>query len=78
MKLPLSLSRCWIIFSKNGDDDGDGVLNYLDAFPEDALKSLDADQDGVDDAVDNNITPFQPDWTNFKNLGKSLYSNYLK
>ena len=65
-------------FSKNGDDDGDGVLNYLDAFPEDALKSLDADQDDVDDAVDNNITPFQPDWTNFKNSGKSLYSNYLK
>ena len=65
-------------FSKNGDDDGDGVLNYLDAFPEDALKSLDADQDDVDDAADNNITPFQPDWTNFKNLGKSLYSNYLK
>ena len=65
-------------FSKNGDDDGDGVLNYLDSFPEDALKSLDADQDGVDDAVDNNITPFQPDWTNFKNSGKSLYSNYIK
>ena len=65
-------------FSKNGDDDGDGVLNYLDAFPEDALKSLDADQDGVDDAVDNNITPFQPDWTNFKHSGKSLYSNYSK
>ena len=38
-------------FSKNDDDDGDGVLNYLDAFPEDALKSLDADQDGIDDAV---------------------------
>ena len=65
-------------FSKIGDDDGDGVLNLLDAFPEDALKSLDADQDDVDDAVDNNITPFQPDWTNFKNLEKSLYSNYLK
>ncbi len=65
-------------FSKNGDDDGDGVLNYLDAFPEDALKSLDADQDGVDDAVDNNIIPFQPDWTNFKHSGKSLYSNYSK
>jgi len=65
-------------FSKNGDDDGDGVLNYLDAFPEDALKSLDADQDGVDDAVDNNITPFQPDWTDFKNSGKSLYTNYNK
>ena len=65
-------------FSKNGDDDGDGVLNYLDAFPEDALKSLDADQDGIDDAVDNNIAPFQLDWNNFKHSGKSLYSNYSK
>jgi len=35
------------------DDDGDGVLNYLDAFPVDADKTKDLDGDGVDDSADD-------------------------
>ena len=66
-------------YSKDGDADSDGVLNYLDAFPTDPLKSLDADHDLVDDAEDiNGATPFQQDWTNYKHLEKAIYSNYLK
>jgi hypothetical protein len=40
------------------DSDKDGVLNYLDAFPDDATKSADLDNDGIDDSedsVDNRI-----------------------
>lgn len=66
-------------YSKDGDADSDGVLNYLDAFPTDPLKSIDADHDIVDDAEDiNGTTPFQQDWTNYKHLEKAIYSNYLK
>ncbi len=66
-------------YSKDGDADSDGVPNYLDAFPTDPLKSLDADHDIVDDAEDiNGTTPFQQDWTNYKHLEKAIYSNYLK
>ncbi|MDA9298541.1 hypothetical protein N9Q31_06320 [Pseudomonadales bacterium] len=35
------------------DDDGDGVLNYLDAFPVDADKTKDLDGDGIDDSADD-------------------------
>ena len=66
-------------YSKDGDADSDGVPNYLDAFPTDPLKSIDADHDIVDDAEDiNRTTPFQQDWTNYKHLEKAIYSNYLK
>ncbi len=66
-------------YSKDGDADSDGVPNYLDAFPTDPSKSLDADHDIVDDAEDTNgTTPFQQDWTNYKHLEKAIYSNYLK
>ena len=66
-------------YSKDGDADSDGVPNYLDAFPTDPLKSLDADHDIVDDAEDiNGTTPFQQDWTNYKHLEKAIYSNYFK
>ena len=66
-------------YSKDGDADSDGVPNYLDAFPTDPLKSIDADHDIVDDAEDiNGTTPFQQDWTNYKHLEKAIYSNYLK
>ena len=66
-------------YSKDGDADSDGVPNYLDAFPTDPLKSLDADHDIVDDAEDiNGTTPFQQDWTNYKYLEIDMYSNYLK
>jgi hypothetical protein len=53
-------------YSKDGDQDNDGVPNYLDAFPTDDQKSLD------------NAIPFQQDWTNFKYLELDMYSNYVK
>lgn len=34
------------------DSDDDGVLNYLDAFPDDPTKSADLDYDGIDDEED--------------------------
>lgn len=39
-------------FNPLEDSDGDGVLNYLDAFPEDENKNSDRDGDGVDDTND--------------------------
>ena len=67
-------------YPKNGDADNDGILNYLDAFPEDDTKSLDADHDLVADSEDttNGTTPFLQDWTNHKHLDKAIYSNYNK
>jgi len=65
-------------YSKDGDQDGDGILNYLDAFPTDPLKYLDADHDLIEDTEDNDTTVFQPDWTNHKHLDKNIYSNYFK
>ena len=68
-------------YTKNGDADNDGIPNYLDAFPEDATKSLDADHDFIDDSEDTNAngtTPFLQDWTNHKHFEKAIYSNYLK
>ena len=35
-----------------GDEDQDGVLNYADAFPEDAIKTSDIDNDGIDETRD--------------------------
>jgi len=35
------------------DEDDDGVLNYLDAFPTDPNKNKDLDGDGIDDSEDN-------------------------
>ena len=46
-------------YSKDGDQDSDGVPNYLDAFPTDPSKSRDDDYDGIDDADDNNISQYQ-------------------
>ena len=66
-------------YSKDGDEDGDGILNYLDAFPIDDSKGLDADHDFIVDTEDiNGTTPFQQDWTNHKHLDKAIFSNYLK
>lgn len=39
-------------FNPLEDSDGDGVLNYLDAFPEDETKNSDLDGDGIDDTKD--------------------------
>tara|TARA_B100000242_G_C43036522_1_gene483231 strand:- start:179 stop:1846 length:1668 start_codon:yes stop_codon:yes gene_type:complete len=65
-------------YSKDGDEDSDGIPNYLDAFPLDPLKNLDVDHDLIEDTEDNDTTVFQPDWTNYKHLEKAIYSNYLK
>ena len=65
-------------YPKDGDQDGDGIPNYLDAFPTDPLKYLDSDHDLVEDSEDNDTTVFQPDWTNHKHLNKTMYSNYFK
>jgi hypothetical protein len=54
------------VYDPDGDADGDGVLNYRDAFPEDAGKSVDADYDGIDDAEDTDVaqTVYQlPDYS---------------
>ena len=58
------------------DADGDGVANYLDAFPTDPFKSKDDDYDGVDDLSDQDVTPFQQIWEKY--LNKSLFSSYSK
>ncbi len=65
-------------YPKDVDQDGDGIPNYLDAFPTDPLKYLDSDHDLVEDSEDNDTTVFQPDWTNHKHLNKTMYSNYFK
>ena len=65
-----------IFYSKMDDADGDGVANYLDAFPTDPFKSKDDDYDGVDDLSDPDLTPFQQTWEKY--LNKSLYSSYSK
>ena len=38
------------------DDDGDGISNLNDAFPNDPNRSQDTDGDGFDDLEDNCIT----------------------
>lgn len=40
----------YTLYTPNDDIDGDGVLNHLDAFPEDAAASVDSDSDGFPDA----------------------------
>ena len=64
-------------FSKDADDDGDGVLNYLDAFPTDLLKSRDDDYDGIDDVLeDNEILQFQINFD--KQLSIPMLQNHIK
>ena len=55
----------------NEDDDGDNVLNFLDAFPEDAVNSKDDDYDGVDDSEDSEITQRVMTW--IKHLDKEIF-----
>ena len=47
------------------DADGDGVLNFKDAFPEDPAKSADADLDGIDDSEDSTSDRYIFDHTQF-------------
>ena len=54
------------VYDADEDADGDDVPNYLDAFPEDADKSVDVDYDGIDDAEDDDVaqTVYQlPDYS---------------
>lgn len=42
-----------IVFEPSDDSDGDGVLNIVDAFPNDAAASVDTDADGYPDSWHN-------------------------
>ena len=65
--------KVWIA---TNDDDGDGVLNSLDMFPEDPLKSGDADLDGIDDTQDGTNSEFKFNWNKYS--GKTMFSAYEK
>ncbi len=59
------------VYVANEDDDGDRVLNFLDAFPEDATKSKDDDYDGIDDSEDTDITQRVMTWKKY--LDKDIF-----
>ena len=59
------------VYVANEDDDGDTVLNFLDAFPDDVNKSTDDDYDNIDDADDTNIVQRVMTW--IKHLDKDIY-----
>ena len=59
------------VYVANEDDDGDTVLNFLDAFPEDASKSTDDDYDNIDDADDSDVVQRVMTW--IKHLDKDIY-----
>jgi len=63
-----------VVYVANEDFDNDGVLNFLDAFPEDPAKSKDDDYDGIADSEDAEINQAKPLWEKF--LDKDLFSNY--
>ena len=63
-----------VFYIADGDFDNDGVLNFLDAFPEDASKSKDDDYDGIADSEDTEINQAKPAWEKY--LDKELFSNY--
>lgn len=47
------------------DADGDGILNFKDAFPEDPAKFADEDFDGIDDSEDSTSNRYLFDHTQF-------------
>ena len=59
------------VYVANEDDDGDTVLNFLDAFPEDASKSTDDDYDNIDDSEDTDIVQRVMTW--IKHLDKDIF-----
>lgn len=59
------------VYVANADDDGDGVLNFLDAFPDDATKSVDDDYDGIDDSEDSDIAQRVMTWNKY--LDKDIF-----
>ena len=63
-------------YTKSLDYDGDGVVNFLDAFPNDDSKNRDDDHDGIDDSTDEDVIQFTPNVD--KKLGFQLYSGYIK
>ena len=70
MKVPLLVSFAILLFvsgcsndNRNADQDGDGVLNRLDAFPQDPNESSDQDSDGIGDNSDNCLTTANSDQT---------------
>tara|TARA_B100000161_G_scaffold234298_1_gene183139 strand:+ start:445 stop:2073 length:1629 start_codon:yes stop_codon:yes gene_type:complete len=66
-----------VSYPKDGDFDNDGVLNYLDAFPTDPLKSIDDDYDGLEDSFeDNDILQFQINYD--KQLTIPMLQNHIK
>ena len=65
--------KVWIA---SNDDDGDGVLNSLDMFPDDPLKSVDADLDGIEDSQDGTISEFKFNWNKYSE--KTMFSAYEK
>ena len=65
--------KVWVA---SNDDDGDLVLNSLDSFPDDPLKSGDADLDGVEDSLDTTDSEFKFNWNKY--TGKTMFSAYEK
>lgn len=63
-----------IVYISNEDTDGDGVLNFLDAYPDDASKSKDDDYDGIEDSSDTELLQAIPSWD--KHEDKDLFDNY--
>lgn len=59
------------VFIANNDDDGDMVLNFLDAFPEDASKTTDDDYDMIEDSEDTDISQKIMTW--IKHLNKEIF-----
>ena len=50
------------------------MLNFLDAYPDDASKSNDDDYDGIEDSSDTEIQQAIPLWN--KHEDKDLFDNY--
>ena len=62
------------VYEANLDDDGDGVLNFLDAFPEDSDRAKDDDYDSIADSEDEDITQATPSWNKF--LDVDIFNDY--
>ena len=59
------------VYIANEDDDGDRVLNFLDAFPNDSTKSVDDDYDDIDDLEDTEIVQIDMVWNKY--LDKEIF-----
>ena len=52
------------------------LTRFLDSFPDDPLKSGDADLDGVEDSLDTTDSEFKFNWNKY--TGKTIFSAYEK